>query len=143
MIPSKILIVEDEIVSAKSLEIHLNKMGHTILGTATSGEKAIQMALASQPDLVLMDIKLSGEMDGIQAAGHIREHINVAIIYLTAHSGDETVQRALSTEPFGYLIKPFDPNELRIIIEVTLYKHRLQQQLTDALTNVRRSQQRY
>lgn len=119
----KIMIVEDEIVVAMELEEKLRAMGYEVAGIASSGEDAVSEVEVTRPDLVLMDVRLQGEMDGIQAAELIRRRHNLPVIYLTAYADDSTLQRAKITEPYGYLVKPFSETELHTNIEVALYKH--------------------
>ncbi len=145
---SKILLVEDDIISAKALELRLQKAGYEIIGTALTGEEAVDIVHtrlpnpASLPDMVLMDIYLRGAMDGIQAATQIRAEKDIPIIYLTAYSEDETVQRALATEPYGYLLKPIDHRELIIAIEAALYKHHTTHKLLETESNLLESDRR-
>ena len=93
----KILIVEDEVITGKDLKLILERNGYTVTGPARSGEKAIALAEQDQPDLVLMDIQLSSAMDGIEAARRIKERLGVPVVYLTAHSNGELIERAKST----------------------------------------------
>lgn len=129
--PTKILIVEDESIVAKNIQSRLKKLGYDVPEIASSGEEAIQKAAKIQPDLVLMDIVLKGNMDGINAAKEIYTRFNIPVIYLTAYSDDKTLQRAKVTEPFGYLLKPFEIRELRSAIEVALYKHKTERALKE------------
>ncbi len=124
-----ILIVEDERIVARDLEGILDGLGYRVVGSVASGEQAVETATAERPDLVLMDIVLEGEMSGVDATRAIRERIDIPIIYLTAYSDDATLQRAKATEPFGYLLKPFDERELHTSIEMALYKHRMEREL--------------
>ena len=126
---TKILVVEDEGVLAKGIEKKMGTLGYTVTGIAFSGEEAIRMAEEQQPDLVLMDIKLHGEMDGIEAAGQIREKFKVPVVYLTAYSDKETTNRAKITEPYGYILKPVGERELHCNIEMALYKHCIEAEL--------------
>ena len=126
---AKILIVEDEEVFAWHLRQTLEEFGHQVLSTVTSGEEAIQTAAAVAPDLVLMDICLAGKIDGIKAAEEIYIRLNIPVVYLTAYSDEETLQRALTTYPFGYLTKPLQEKELHTTINVALHRHRLEQRL--------------
>lgn len=119
----RILIVEDDRVVALDLKGTLAELGYAVAGTATRGEDAIDQVQRLQPDLILMDIRLSGKIDGIQAAHVIRTMADVPIIYLTAHSDRDTLLRATSTIASGYLIKPYKATELRCAIEVALHKH--------------------
>ncbi|MFN8486493.1 MAG: response regulator [Caldilineaceae bacterium] len=123
MAQSQILIVEDEGIVALELRNRLNSMGYQVTGMADSGEKAIKKASQLKPNLILMDIKLKGEIDGIMAAERIRNYLDVPIIYLTAYADEHTLERAKVTEPYGYVLKPFEEHELHIAIEMALYKH--------------------
>ena len=128
---TRILIVEDQNLIALSLKNKLQDLGYFVPKTLNSGEKAVLEVAIDKPDLVLMDIKLAGEMDGITAGGLIREEADIPIIYLTAYSNDEFLQRAKVTEPFGYLIKPIDNRELQTAIQMSLYKHQMERQLKE------------
>ena len=126
---TKIVIVEDEAIVAKDLRNRLQKFGYIVSGIAASGQEAINKCLEFCPDLVLMDIRLKGQIDGIEAAHEIHKHLDIPIIFLTAYADDKTLARAKITEPFGYLLKPFKERELQINIEIALTKHKLEQQL--------------
>lgn len=128
----KILVVEDEHIVAMDLMTRLRNLGYEVPDSASSGEEAIEKAGRWRPDLVLMDIFLNGEMDGVQAAGRIRSQYNIPIIYLTAYADSSTLQRAKVTEPFGYVLKPFEERELLTTIEMALYKYRIEQRLMDS-----------
>ncbi|MBI1868382.1 MAG: response regulator [Methylocystis sp.] len=117
-----ILIVDDEVIIARELEIRLSKLGYDVRGIACSGEEAIRLAGETQPNLVLMDIVLKGGMDGIEAAAEIRKRWALPILYLSAYADAATVRRARIAQPFGYLVKPFSESELRANIEMALYK---------------------
>jgi two-component system, cell cycle sensor histidine kinase and response regulator CckA len=123
MTANRILIVEDERIVAKDLELRLQSLGYTITGSVANGRDAIRLAGEFHPDLVMMDIRIQGDIDGIAAAECIRKEFFIPVIYLTAHSDDETLRRAQVTEPYGYLLKPFQERELRTVIEMGLYKH--------------------
>ena len=128
---AQILIVEDEVFIATGLQSKLEHFGYTVCGIASSGEEAIEKAIESHPDLVLMDIVLKGEMDGIEAARRIRDQFQIPVIYLTAYGDDKILDRAKTTEPFGYLLKPFNERELQISIEICLYKHNLEKKFKE------------
>ncbi len=125
----RIMIVEDESLVAKHIRKHLESEGYTVAAVVTTGEEAVERAVEILPDLILMDIRLDGQLDGIEAAEQIRSHQNVPVVYLTAFADAETVKRSTVTEPFGYLIKPFEPRLLLSTIEVTLYKHQMEKKL--------------
>ena len=131
MTPAKILVVEDERLVALSMQRKLESMGYSVPNTVATGEEAIQQSSQLKPDLILMDIMLAGHLDGIAAANAIRQRFNIPIIYLTAYSDDDTLQRARVTEPFGYLLKPFEGKELQTAIEMALYKHRMERRLRE------------
>jgi len=125
---AKILVVEDENIVALEIKKRLQKLGYIVPSVASTGEDAISKVEGILPDLVLMDIMLKGEIDGIHAAGEIRKRFNIPVVYLTAYSDEETLQRAKLTEPYGYILKPFEENDLRTTIEIALYRHQI---LTD------------
>lgn len=127
----KILIVEDEVIVARNIEKRLISAGYKVAGIASSGEEAIELAASLKPDLVLMDIKLKGKMDGIDAANAIRNSCRLPIIYLTSYADEETFQRAKKTEPFGYLIKPFELKELSRSVDMALYKNKINNELLE------------
>ena len=127
-----IMIVEDEAIVAADLSGKLGQLGYTISGTTDRGEEAIALAREWRPDLVLMDIRLAGIMDGVEAAEIIRRECDLPVIYLTAHSDRATLDRAKWTEPFGYILKPFDDLALETHIEMALYKHRAEHRLRQA-----------
>jgi two-component system, cell cycle sensor histidine kinase and response regulator CckA len=133
---SRILVVEDESVVALDLRSRLAALGYDVCGAVARGEEALAQVEASHPDLVLMDIRLKGAMDGIAAAEDIRRRWRLPVVYLTAYAEDSTLERAKLTEPFGYVIKPFEDRELKSVIEMALYKHAAEQRL-------RESEQRY
>ncbi|MEH2163837.1 MAG: response regulator [Nostoc sp.] len=129
MTSAKILVVEDEAIVAKDLQNRLIKFGYRVPVIASSAQEAINRAVEISPDLVLMDIKLKGLMDGIEAAQEIHKYLDIPVIYLTAYADDKTLERAKITEPFGYLLKPFKERELQTNIEIILNKHSLERQL--------------
>jgi two-component system, cell cycle sensor histidine kinase and response regulator CckA len=124
--PVQVLIVEDERIVAGDLRSRLRRMGYRVCGIASTGADAIRLADEHNPDLVLMDIRLEGTMDGIQAADTIKKTHRIPIIYLSAYADQSTVERAKVTEPFGYLLKPFEDSELRTAIEMALYKRSME-----------------
>ncbi len=125
---NKILIVEDESIVAMGLKQDLKKIGYNVVGIAPSGRQAIKQAEKQDPDLILMDIKLKGKMDGIQAAKKILEQYDMPIIYLTAYGDDKTLQRAKITEPYGYIIKPYKERDLKVSLEMALYKKQMEKE---------------
>ena len=129
---TSIILVEDEIIVAADVKNRLENMGYSVLGIFDNGEEAIQKAGELKPNLVLMDIVLKGEMDGIDAAQNIRELYDIPIIYLTAYSDEKTLQRAKVTEPFGYVLKPFEDREIQSAIEMAIYKHQMEKKLKES-----------
>src|SRR5690349_20087451 len=108
---NRILIVEDEGIVAMDLQFTLEKLGHKVVGVVASGEEAVRRVTEDQPNLVLMDIRLKGKIDGFEAASQIQSKFDVPVIYLTAHAYKSTLARAKVTEPFGYILKPFEERE--------------------------------
>ncbi|RME51392.1 MAG: response regulator [Caldilineae bacterium] len=131
MTTPNILIVEDASIVALDLKNRLTKLGYAVCDTVATGEEAVQVARETKPKLVLMDIKLKGKMDGVEAAAQIQEELDVPVIYLTAYADSTTLERAKITEPFGYLVKPFEEKELTATIEMALYKHRMERRLRE------------
>lgn len=128
---ARILVVEDEGIVGLDIRQSLEGLGYADAGLATSGEEAIIMAQAMQPDLVLMDIRLGDGMDGIDAAMAMGDHLDAPVIYLTAYTDEPTLERAKLSQPFGYLVKPFDRKELQTTIEMALHKHAMDRQLRE------------
>jgi PAS domain S-box-containing protein len=128
----QVLVVEDESTIATTIEDTLKSFGYGVPAIVCSGEQAIQKVAEMQLDLVLMDIRLEGSMDGVEAAEQIRSDFNIPVVYLTAYMDDSTVQRAMITEPFGFILKPFEPRELHIAIELALYKHKMEMKLKES-----------
>ncbi len=120
MAKAKIVVVEDQRIVAKDIAKRLKDLGYLVLATVASGEEAIKKVAENQPDLVLMDIQLKGEIDGIETAEQIRTDFDIPVIYLTAYADESTLQRAKITEPFGYIVKPFDEKDLQAAIEIAL-----------------------
>lgn len=129
---TRILIVEDERIVAKDLQFRLNGLGYQVAGMAAEGHDAIAKAGEMRPNLVLMDIRLENGMDGIQAAEQIRSLYDIPVIFLTAFADQTTLARAKITEPFGYILKPFEERELQSTIEIALYRHAAEQKLRES-----------
>ena len=123
------MVVEDEGIVALDIKTKLEKLGYQVPALTDSGEEAIKIAAEVRPELILMDIQLAGQMDGVEAARHIRERLSIPVIFLTAFSGEAIVQRAQATEPFGYILKPFQTRELHTTIEIGLYRHQTEEAL--------------
>lgn len=124
----RVLVVEDESLVAFDIEKSLTSQGYFVTGVVASGEEAVEQADLFSPDIVLMDIRLKGEMDGIQAAQRIREKNKIPVIFLTAHADEATLQRAMVAEPYGYIMKPFEHAELRAMIELSMHRYRAEKQ---------------
>lgn len=127
----RILIVEDQSIVALDIQNRLKSLKYSVVGIASSGAGAIKKAEELKPDLILMDIMLKGDMDGINAANEIRKRIDIPIIYLTAYADNDTLQRAKITRPFGYLLKPFEEKELYTTIEMSLYRHKMEREIKE------------
>lgn len=129
MSQARILIVEDELIIAMDIKTILQKLGYNACGVVNSGEDAIKEAVKLQPDLILMDIILNGSIDGIEAARNIYSLLKIPIIYMTANADKKTIERARDTAPFGYILKPFNENDLHSNIESALYKNSMEKRL--------------
>ena len=129
--PIKIMVVEDEIVTAHAIKDCLSAAGYQVVGIFTTAREAAQAASNFEPDLVLMDIKLQGEGDGVTAAHAIHTQADIPVIYLTAHSDDQPVKRALHSKPYGYVLKPFREEELLAAIEKALEQHQVRRRAAD------------
>jgi CheY-like chemotaxis protein len=121
---TRILIVEDESLLAKDIQGMLSALGYDVCGVAVSGEQAIQKAKEGHPNLVLMDIELKGDLDGVDTAAYIHEYFHVPVVYITALADDKTLDRIKFTQPSGILIKPFGGVELNGTIESVLHKQK-------------------
>ncbi len=131
MSSARVLVVEDESVTAMDIEERLQRLGYSVLAVVSSGEEAIRKVEETHPDLVLMDIKLSGDTDGVQAAQDVQSRLGVPIVYLTAFSDNATWDRVKSTEPFGYLVKPVKDRDLETSIEIALRRREAEKRLLD------------
>ena len=117
-----ILLVEDDDIIARVEDWRLKNLGYTVCGRATTGAEAMEMVVNKKPDLVLMDINIKGNIDGIETAKMIKKGFNIPVIFVTSHSDGATLERAKETKPDGFIIKPFDDNDLRVAIELALKK---------------------
>ena len=140
---ARVLVVEDEALVAMEIEETLGEIGYQVVGTVDSGEKAVQKVALLHPDLVLMDIRLKGEMDGINAAELIRNQGPIAIIFITAFSDEEKVKRAKLAMPVGYLIKPVGRTDLRVAIEMALYAAESDKKRDEAELQLKASEKKY
>ncbi|MDY3563556.1 response regulator [Gemmata sp. JC673] len=128
---ASVLVVEDERIIALGIQKRLTSMGYAVAGLAASGAEALERVAALRPDLVLMDIRLEGDMDGIEAAARVRGQFDLPVVYLTANSDPETLRRAKVTEPFGYVLKPYEDRDLQTSLEMALYKHKMERRLRE------------
>jgi two-component system, sensor histidine kinase and response regulator len=128
---ARILVVEDDGVLALNLADTLDELGYTVAGTATRGEEAIDLARRLHPQLILMDVGLAGQIDGIAAAEAIRDEHDVPVVFLTSHADEDTLQRATHADPSAYLVKPFKAPDLRCVIEIALHKHAIDLRLRE------------
>ena len=125
----KVLIVEDEAIVSIEIQDRLKELGYPVAGVAFSGEEALEKIDDLKPNVVLMDINLGDGIDGIETAERIQSRHNIPIIYLTAYTDEETLQKAKVTKPYGYITKPFHSRELHIVIEIAIYKHKAETEL--------------
>jgi two-component system response regulator LytT len=124
-----VLVVEDESIVSKDIQHSLKKLGYNVVGASATAEKAIELAKSENPDVVLMDIMLKGEMNGIEAANEIRKSCAIPVIFLTAYADESTLSKAKVTEPYGYILKPFKEIDLHTTIEMAIYKHSREQEI--------------
>jgi len=117
-----VLLVEDDNIIAKIAEWRLKNLGYTLCGRATTGAEAMEMVIKNKPDIVLMDINIQGDIDGIETAKMIKKGFNIPVVYVTSHSDGPTLDRAKETNPDGFIVKPFEDNDLRVAIELALKK---------------------
>lgn len=118
-----VLVVEDESIVSKDIQYSLKKLGYEVVGSSATGAKAIELALELKPNIVLMDIMLKGDINGIEASAEIKKSLNIPIIFLTAYADENTLEKAKITEPYAYILKPFKEIDLHTSIEMALYKH--------------------
>jgi len=125
----RVMVVDDEAVITTQLEERLASMGYAVVGAASSGEEALEMAKQVEPDIILMDIVMPGTLDGIDAAKEVREKLDIPVIFLTAYADDRLVKKASHVGPFGYIVKPYQEREIRAAIEVAIYEKNIDRQL--------------
>jgi signal transduction histidine kinase len=130
--PARILVVEDESIVAFNLQQRLSMLGYDVPAIAVSGKESLELVDSTRPDMVLMDIHIQGDVDGIEVAAKLRETHAIPVIYLTAYSEDSTLERARKTQPYGYLLKPFSERELHATIQMAFERQRLENELTDS-----------
>jgi two-component system, response regulator PdtaR len=132
-----VFIAEDELIEAEDIRQTLEKQGYQVAGIGRSGETVLESLKAIHPDIVLMDIHLAGQLDGIETAEQVRTRYHIPVIFLTAHADENTLSRAKITEPYGYVLKPFDERELHSAIEMALYKHRMEEEAKENERTIR------
>ena len=126
---TKILVVEDEVIIAMSLQRRLASMGYDVVGICHNAEEGIKMARKYRPDLILMDIMMPGKLDGITGAQTIKAELDIPVIFLTAFAEDQVIDKAKQIEPHGYLVKPIQDRELKAVVEIAIYKQKMEQRL--------------
>ena len=131
----KILVVEDEVIVAQDIVQTLTSLGYEVPGFITTGEEALRKSREENPDLILMDIMLSGDMDGVKTAEMITRELNTPVVYLTAYSNQQVFEKAKTSRPYGYIVKPFDEINLYTTIETAIYKHGVQTNLVSETEN--------
>lgn len=137
---ARVLIAEDNRIVASDIAGQLARIGHNAVAKTARGDEVLQLVRDHEVDLVLMDIRLEGDVDGIMAAQLVRDHSGLPVIFLTAYADDETVQKASLAEPFGYILKPFEDSQLRTVIEMALYKHASERRLRESEQALREAQ---
>ena len=131
MSPIKILIVEDEMIIAEDMADALSNLGYEVTAIVASGDEAIEKAATNYPAIVIMDINLQGDIDGVEAAQKIRNSQNIPVVFLTAYADQTTLERAKATEPFAYLLKPFQERELKTTIEIAIERDRAEKKFAN------------
>lgn len=132
VVRGRVLVVEDMAVVAMDIESTLGQLGYEVVGAVATGEEAVQVAATARPDLVLMDINLAGQVDGVEAAHQIRDRYQIPVVYLTAYSDEDTLQRAKLSDPFGYIVKPINKRELQANIHLALYRSQIDRALRES-----------
>lgn len=128
-IKTKILIVEDEMILASDVKYQLEELGYNVVGIVNNGKDAIKLTLETDPDVILMDIVIKGDIDGIETAQQINKLYNIPIIYTTAYFDEEILERAKKTEPYGYIIKPYQEGQIHTAILMAIHRHQQDQQI--------------
>lgn len=118
----KVFVVEDEAIVSKDIQVCLKKLGYSVIGTFSSGEDILQALKEKKPDIILLDIMLSGEISGVEVSANVKKEYNIPVVFLTAYTDEKTLSKAKVTDPYGYIIKPFKEIDLRTSIEMALYK---------------------
>lgn len=132
MVDTSVMVVEDEFIVAEDLRAQLNRLGYQITALVSTGEEAVLKVEENRPDVVLMDISLAGDIDGVEAADIIRTRFQVPVIFLTAYANDDMIERAKITEPLGYMVKPFETREIKAAIETAVYNAALKKKLAES-----------
>lgn len=128
MCSAKILIVEDEVLIAEEIKYSLTSLGYSVVGHAMNGDKALDLFARQDADLVLLDINIKGSRNGIDLGGVLREKYDIPFVYLTSFSDENTLNQAMATMPYGYIVKPFNENDLKVNIQLAMNKHQREQQ---------------
>lgn len=135
---ARVVVAEDDAIVAADLRESLEGMGYEVPAVVGSGKDAVEAARAHTPDVVLMDVRMPGTMDGVEAARRISDELTIPVVYLSGYSDDVTVARAKQTHPFGYLVKPFDPRELKTAVEIAVYRHHAERMVEESRERYRR-----
>jgi two-component system, response regulator PdtaR len=137
--PARILVVEDEPNVAEVMRARLESFGHVVCSIVSSGKDALNAMEHRHPDIVMMDIKIKGDMDGIESASLIRAQFDVPIIFITSFADDKLLKRAQITDPFGYIIKPYEGKQLKVAVEMALFKHRLDRERLQVVADLKKA----
>jgi len=143
MTAGRIIVVEDESILALHLRQQLSKLGYEVVAVAASGETALRKIAELRPDMVLMDIHIDGKIDGIETATRIPAEFGIAVIYVTAYADESTLERARSTTPYGYLVKPFSERDLHATLQMALERRRTDSALRKSQQKLRLSEERF
>jgi two-component system, response regulator PdtaR len=136
---AKILVVEDEAIVAMDIKLRLSQLGYEVPRVVAMGEEAFQAAEELKPELVLMDISLKGHMPGTEAAQRIHSELDIPIVFLTAYADENTLEKAKASEPFGYITKPFEDSDLRVAIELALYKAKAEKERKELMSKLQKA----
>lgn len=134
---TKAIVVEDEAIVSKDIQVCLKKLGYQVIGSFSSGEKLLESLPDLNPDVILLDIMLSGQMSGVETSAIIKEKYNIPVIFLTAYTDEKTLSKAKVTEPYGYIVKPFKEIDLRTSIEMALYKWKKENEVFENRSRIR------
>ncbi len=141
-VKGKVMIIEDEAIIAMDIRSTVEELGYTVPATASSGDEALSKVDEADPDIILMDIKIAGNMDGIETAGKINETHNIPIIYITSYSDEKTLERAMNTRPYSYILKPIRERDLAVELKLALHSHKMELKLIQAFNELQKANEK-